>query len=104
MDCVADLADRYSFGELRVTHEQNLILADVEQRDLFALWQEAEGARPRHAEHRPAHRHHLLPGRRLLLARQREVDPDRRSDASAASTTSTTCTTSASSTSTSPAA
>jgi sulfite reductase (NADPH) hemoprotein beta-component len=42
MDFVADLADRYSFGELRVTHEQNLVLADVKQSDLFALWQEAK--------------------------------------------------------------
>lgn len=39
MQCVAELADRYSFGELRVSHEQNLVLADVRQRDLFALWQ-----------------------------------------------------------------
>jgi sulfite reductase (NADPH) hemoprotein beta-component len=39
MEAVADLADRYSFGELRVTHEQNLVLADVRQRDLYALWQ-----------------------------------------------------------------
>ena len=41
MDAVADLADRYGFGELRVTHEQNLVLADVRKRDLFALWQAA---------------------------------------------------------------
>jgi sulfite reductase (NADPH) hemoprotein beta-component len=41
MDAIADLAQRYSFGELRVSHEQNLILADVRQRDLPALWQEA---------------------------------------------------------------
>ena len=40
MDFIADLADRYSFGELRVTHEQNLTLADVAQSDLYALWQE----------------------------------------------------------------
>jgi sulfite reductase (NADPH) hemoprotein beta-component len=39
MDFVADLADKYSFGELRVTHEQNLVLADVEQSKLFELWQ-----------------------------------------------------------------
>ncbi len=38
MDVVADLADRYSFGELRVTHEQNVVLADVRQSDLHALW------------------------------------------------------------------
>jgi sulfite reductase (NADPH) hemoprotein beta-component len=41
MEAIADLADRYSFGELRVSHEQNLILADVRQRDLEALWAEA---------------------------------------------------------------
>ncbi|MEM9682935.1 MAG: nitrite/sulfite reductase [Pseudomonadota bacterium] len=40
MEAVADLADRYSFGELRVAHEQNLVLADVRQRDLYALWNE----------------------------------------------------------------
>ena len=42
MDFVADLADKYSFGELRVTHEQNLVLADVEQSKLFELWQLAK--------------------------------------------------------------
>src|SRR5688572_26051380 len=42
MDAVADLADRYSFGELRVTHEQNLLLPDVRQSDLYAVWQEAQ--------------------------------------------------------------
>ncbi|OAJ69893.1 sulfite reductase [Methylobacillus sp. MM3] len=44
MECVAELADRYSFGELRVSHEQNLVLADVRQRDLFALWQALDGS------------------------------------------------------------
>jgi sulfite reductase (NADPH) hemoprotein beta-component len=38
MDLMADLADRFSFGELRVTHEQNIVLADVEQSRLFELW------------------------------------------------------------------
>lgn len=42
MDAVADLADKYSFGELRSTHQQNLVLADVEQSQLFTLWQEAK--------------------------------------------------------------
>jgi sulfite reductase (NADPH) hemoprotein beta-component len=41
MDAIAALADRYSQGELRVSHEQNLILADVRQKDLAALWREA---------------------------------------------------------------
>jgi sulfite reductase (NADPH) hemoprotein beta-component len=38
MDAIADLADRYSFGEVRVGHEQNLALPNVAQRDLPALW------------------------------------------------------------------
>jgi sulfite reductase (NADPH) hemoprotein beta-component len=42
MDFMADLADRYSFGELRVTHEQNIVLADIEQTQLYALWQEVK--------------------------------------------------------------
>ena len=41
MDAIADLSERYSFGELRVSHEQNLILADVRLSELHALWQEA---------------------------------------------------------------
>ena len=39
MDLIADLADRYSFGEVRVTHTQNLLLADVEQTQVYELWQ-----------------------------------------------------------------
>ncbi|ABD89539.1 nitrite/sulfite reductase [Rhodopseudomonas palustris] len=38
MDAIADLADRYSFGEIRVGHEQNLALPHVAKRDLPALW------------------------------------------------------------------
>jgi len=38
MDSIADLAERYSFGEIRVGHEQNLALPHVAQRDLPALW------------------------------------------------------------------
>jgi sulfite reductase (NADPH) hemoprotein beta-component len=44
MDVVADLADAYSFGELRASHEQNLILADVKLSDLFPLWERARAA------------------------------------------------------------
>ena len=40
MDAIAGLADRFSFGELRVTHEQNLVFADVAQHELHALWLE----------------------------------------------------------------
>lgn len=42
MLAVADLADHFSFGEIRVTHEQNLVLADVEQDQLYALYQAAK--------------------------------------------------------------
>jgi sulfite reductase (NADPH) hemoprotein beta-component len=38
MDAIADLADQYSFGEISASHEQNLILRDVRQADLFELW------------------------------------------------------------------
>jgi sulfite reductase (NADPH) hemoprotein beta-component len=38
MDAIADLADRYSFGEIRVGHDQNLVFPHVVQRDLPALW------------------------------------------------------------------
>jgi sulfite reductase (NADPH) hemoprotein beta-component len=41
MHAIAGLAERYSFGELRVSHEQNLILADVREHELPALWREA---------------------------------------------------------------
>jgi len=38
MDAIAELADKYSFGEIRVGHEQNLALPHVAKRDLPALW------------------------------------------------------------------
>lgn len=44
MELVADLADQYSHGEIRVSHEQNLVLAHVRQSDLFTLWQQLDEA------------------------------------------------------------
>ncbi|HLO61846.1 MAG TPA: nitrite/sulfite reductase, partial [Azonexus sp.] len=44
MEAVAELADRYSFGELRISHEQNIILADVKKSELFEVWQKAKAA------------------------------------------------------------
>ncbi|MFL1732836.1 nitrite/sulfite reductase [Moraxella oculi] len=38
MNALADLADKYSFGEVRVTHQQNVILSDIKFGDLHALW------------------------------------------------------------------
>ena len=39
MDAIAELAEQYSFGELRATHNQNLVFTDVKQADLYPLWQ-----------------------------------------------------------------
>jgi sulfite reductase (NADPH) hemoprotein beta-component len=44
MDAIAVLADRYSFGEIRVGHEQNLVLPHVAQRDLPELWRALDAA------------------------------------------------------------
>jgi sulfite reductase (NADPH) hemoprotein beta-component len=42
LETIADLADRYSFSELRATHNQNVVLTDVIESDLFSLWQQAK--------------------------------------------------------------
>jgi sulfite reductase (NADPH) hemoprotein beta-component len=44
MESVASWSERFGFGEIRVSHEQNLILPDVRANDLFTLWQEARAA------------------------------------------------------------
>ena len=44
MRVMAALADEFSHGEIRVTHEQNLVLPNVRKRDLFALWNQLEDA------------------------------------------------------------
>jgi len=44
MGVLADVADKYSLSELRVSHEQNIVLPYVKKDDLFALWQELKAA------------------------------------------------------------
>jgi sulfite reductase (NADPH) hemoprotein beta-component len=44
MYLIADWADQYTFGELRTTHEQNIALTDVRQKDLFELWKAMDRA------------------------------------------------------------
>ncbi len=44
MELLANLSDRYSFGEIRVTHTQNLLFADVEQTAAYELWRELDRA------------------------------------------------------------
>jgi sulfite reductase (NADPH) hemoprotein beta-component len=44
IDLMADLAERYSFDELRVTHAQNIVLAHVKKADLYAIWKQLNEA------------------------------------------------------------
>lgn len=44
LEKIAELADQYSFSEVRTTHEQNIVLADVKKTDLFSLWEQAKQA------------------------------------------------------------
>ena len=44
LELVADLADEYAFGEIRSTHQQNLVLADVEMGQLYDVWQKLQPA------------------------------------------------------------
>ena len=44
IDVMADLAEKYSFDELRVTHAQNIVLPHVAKRDLYAMWQALNAA------------------------------------------------------------
>ncbi|MFT5572043.1 MAG: sulfite reductase (NADPH) hemoprotein beta-component [Cryomorphaceae bacterium] len=45
MDAIADIAEQYSFSEIRVTHEQNLVLADVEEANLLEVWKALQAHR-----------------------------------------------------------
>jgi sulfite reductase (NADPH) hemoprotein beta-component len=103
MIAVAELAERFSFGELRVTHEQNVVLADVRQRDLYEVWQIARSHRLATANIGLLTDMICCPGGDLCaLANARSIPI---ADGGAGSSTiSTTCTTSATSRSTSPAA
>ncbi len=44
LELLADLADEYAFGEIRSTHQQNLVLADVEMSQLYNVWQKLQPA------------------------------------------------------------
>ncbi|WP_260598469.1 nitrite/sulfite reductase [Sphingomonas endolithica] len=44
MDLMADLAERFSFNELRVTHAQNIVLPHVHKRDLHEIWTALDAA------------------------------------------------------------
>ena len=79
MDGVADLADRYSFGEIRVGARANLVLPHVAQRDLLAVWTALDrSASPRRMSGWCPTSSPARP--RLLQPRQRAIDPDRTGD------------------------
>ena len=71
MEVVADLADAYSHGEVRVNYTQNLVLPHVKLADNPAHLRQAGGRGPGDRQHRPDHRHHRLPGAGLLHPGQR---------------------------------
>ena len=75
MDAVADLAEEYSFDEVRVTHEQNLVLPHVRIQDLRAVYDSLKAIGLAEGQRRPRHRHHCLSRSRLLRARQRAIHP-----------------------------
>ena len=74
LDLVADLADRYSFGEARVTHTQNLLLADVEQQACFELWRTLDAAGLATPNIGTLTDMILLPRTRFLQPRERPLD------------------------------
>ena len=75
MDAIASLADRFSFSEIRVAHEQNLVLPHVAQRDLPVALGAARENRGCDAERRARLGHHRLSRPRLLQPRQYALDP-----------------------------
>ena len=77
MDAVADLADAYSYGEIRVSHAQNLVLPHVRRADLPALWDRLTAHRPCHPQYRSGRRHHRLSRPGLLQPRQCPGDSHR---------------------------
>ena len=75
MAAIADLAERHSASEIRVTHRQNLVLPWVPQKDLHAVYNELVDMGPRRSQYRPRQRHHLLSGSRLLRAGDSPLHP-----------------------------
>ncbi len=86
MDAIADLMDQFSLGEVRVTHEQNLVLPHVREEGPAGDLCQAEGTGFRRAQCRADHRHHRLPGPGLLRPGQCPLDSDRAEASPSAST------------------
>ena len=80
MEAVADIAEKYAFDELRVSHEQNLILPHVARADLKAIYDALVEIGLATANLQPDIGHHRVPGPRLLRAGHGTLDPDRAGD------------------------
>ena len=74
LDVIASLADEYSFGELRNTHHQNMVLADVQERRLYNLWRDLQKNRPCRRQCGSSNRYDLLSRRRFLRPRKCSID------------------------------
>ncbi len=75
MELVADLADKYSKGEVRIHYTQNLVLPHVKLADVPGGLRRTGQGGPGHGQLRADHRHHRLPGPGLLHPGQRPRDP-----------------------------
>ena len=75
MRIIADLANRYSFDEIRVTHEQNLCLPHVQRSNLYTVWKTLSGQWAWHGKSGPCQRYHCLSWSGLLQPGQRTFDP-----------------------------
>ena len=73
MRVMADLAERYGHDELRISHEQNVILPHVHKSDLPAVHAVAEGGWPGDRQYRADLRHHRLPRHGLLRSGDRSL-------------------------------
>jgi len=68
LEAIAELADEFSFSEVRATHNQNIVLADVKKSNLYNLWEKAKmsGFATPNIQH--VNRYDLLPRWRFLLS------------------------------------
>ena len=80
MRVVADLAERYGHDEIRVSHEQNLILPHIAKADILDVYAALRESWTGHRQYRADLRHHRLPRHGLLRAGDGALDPDSAGD------------------------
>ena len=80
MRTLADLAEHFGHDELRISHEQNVVLPPCPQERYSNRLRQARPDRSGNREYRPDFRHHCLPWHGLLCPGDRPVHPDRQGD------------------------